>query len=92
MIAKKFVKDVKNTWKANLPPEVNSKNIVKLLSSNSEDGSFDILCALEIVCVTVGKIYLSIYWQTGGLINLFYLFFWNYIFLGSIQNSQVMWR
>ena len=56
VIAKKFVKDIKNTWKANLPPEVNSKNIVKLLSSNSEDGSFDILSALEIVCVTSSNV------------------------------------
>ena len=52
--SKKLVDDIRTIWKPNLPPEANSKSVVKMLSSSSEDkGCFDLLCALEISCSSV---------------------------------------
>jgi hypothetical protein len=54
IVAKKFVRDVRTTWKANLPQEANAKEAIKMLSTPAEDnGGFELLCALEIICVTV---------------------------------------
>lgn len=49
VVAKKLVQDIRDAWKVNLPPESNSKSVLKKLGA--ED--FDTLCALEISCATV---------------------------------------
>ena len=60
VVAKKLVADVQSVWKPHLPPEANSKAVVKLLSSSAEEkGAFDYLCALEIACGSVRVIFLE---------------------------------
>lgn len=57
IVAKKLVRDIRTTWKANLPPEANAKEVVKMLSTPVEDnGGFELLCALEIICVTTSNV------------------------------------
>jgi hypothetical protein len=54
IVAKKLVRDIETTWKANQPVEANAKAVVKMLSTSVEDnGGYELLCALEIICVTV---------------------------------------
>jgi hypothetical protein len=54
LVAKKFVRDVRVAWKVNLPAESNSKGLLKMLgTTGDENGGYDSLCALEILCCNV---------------------------------------